>query len=161
MNQPSRTIALAGSELGKAGYVSIVQGSQITHLIQNNENEVRVISGNVLTGSNIGKSGYLGFYDRMISVIPEGNYYEFLGWALPGFGKFSASKTFFSWLTPKKQYKLDTNYHGGERALVMSGEYEKVVPMDSLPQFLIKAIMIEDIEQMAIVTGKQIGRAHV
>lgn len=144
----TRTIALAGSELEKAGYVSIVQGSKINHLIQNNENEVRVISGNVLTGSNVGKSGYLGFYDRIISVIPEGNYYEFLGWALPGFGKFSASKTFFSWLTPKKQYKLDTNYHGGERALVMSGEYEKVVPMDILPQHLVKAIIIQDVELM-------------
>ena len=84
----------------------------------------------------------------MITVIPEGNYFEFAGWALPGLNKYSNTKTFASSLIPKKEYKLDTNYHGAERAFVMTGEYEKVVPMDILPQHLIKAAIIEDIDLM-------------
>jgi Na+-transporting NADH:ubiquinone oxidoreductase subunit A len=81
-------------------------------------------------------------------VIPEGDYYEFLGWALPGFGKYSVSHLFFSWLSPKKEYRLDTNLHGGKRAFVVSGQYEKVLPMDVLPEFLFKAIITEDIDKM-------------
>jgi Na+-transporting NADH:ubiquinone oxidoreductase subunit A len=83
-----------------------------------------------------------------VSVIPEGDYYEFVGWAMPGLKKFSFSHQFFSWLTPKKKYNLDTNLHGGERAFVMTGKYELVFPFDIYPMQLIKAIMIEDIDQM-------------
>ena len=108
----------------------------------------RIISGNVLTGTKIEANGYLGFYDNAVTVIPEGNYYDFFGWALPGFKKFSVSRTFFSWLTPKKQYDLDTNMHGEERAYVVTGTYEKLLPMDILPLQLIKAILAENIELM-------------
>ncbi|NSW45513.1 MAG: Na(+)-translocating NADH-quinone reductase subunit A [Bacteroidales bacterium] len=144
----TRKIAVVGSQVQHPAYVKTIQGASIASLTYNNiigENN-RYISGNVLTGLNKGQDGFLGFYDRMISVIPEGNKYEFLGWAMPGFNKFSMSKTFFSWLAPKKEYVIDTNYHGGERAYVMTGQYEKVVPMDILPQQLVKAAIIKDID---------------
>ncbi|MCX7862486.1 MAG: Na(+)-translocating NADH-quinone reductase subunit A [Bacteroidales bacterium] len=143
-----RTIAVVGSQVKQPAYVKTIQGADIATIVKNNiygENN-RYISGNVLTGKNATIEGFLGFYDRMISVIPEGDRYEFLGWAMPGFNKFSLSRTFFSWLFPKKEYVIDTNYHGGERAYVMTGQYEKVLPMDILPQHLIKAALSKDIE---------------
>ncbi len=143
-----RKIALVGSQLSIPAYIETMQGAKISTFIENNstgENN-RYISGNVLTGINKGKDGYLGFYDRMVSVIPEGNKYEFLGWAMPGLNKFSMSRSYFSWLRPKKEFVLDTNYHGGVRAYVMTDQYEKVVPMDILPQQLVKAAIIKDID---------------
>ena len=109
---------------------------------------VRHISGNVLTGTQVAANGYLGFYDSQVTAIPEGDYYEMMGWALPGFGKYSAGRTFFSWLMPNKEWKLDTNLHGGPRALVMAGQYEKVFPMDIYPEHLVKAILAGEIEKM-------------
>ncbi|MGQ9845992.1 MAG: Na(+)-translocating NADH-quinone reductase subunit A [Bacteroidales bacterium] len=144
----TRKIAITGSQVQNPGYIKTIQGASIASLTFNNiiGNNNRFISGNVLTGLNKGIDGFLGFYDRMISVIPEGNKYEFLGWAMPGFKKFSMSRTFFSWLSPKKEFVIDTNYHGGKRAFVMTGQYEKVVPMDILPQQLVKAAIIKDID---------------
>ena len=110
--------------------------------------QLRFISGNVLTGDRIEPNGFLGFYHHQLSVIPEGNYYEFFGWAAPGAKKFSNSRTFISKLLAKVNFKLDTNYHGAERAYVMSGEYEKVFPFDIYPVYLIKAIMTNDIDRM-------------
>ena len=147
----SRIVALTGSEVHKPRYYKLISGSSITPIIKDNikkENEVRYISGNVLTGTQISSNGFLGFYDSQITVIPEGNYAEFLGWALLGFGKYSNSRTFFSWLVPNKEYKLNTNFHGGERAFVMTGQYEKVLPMDIFPVHLLKAILASDIEKM-------------
>jgi Na+-transporting NADH:ubiquinone oxidoreductase subunit A len=90
----------------------------------------------------------LGYYDSQITVIPEGLESEFLGWAMPGFSKFSLSRTFFSWLSPRREYRLNTNLHGGLRAFVATGIYEKVLPMKIYPMQLFKAIMIEDIDLM-------------
>lgn len=146
----SKVIALTGSEVKNPRYYKLIGGACVKDLLENNvkEGKLRYISGNVLTGSKIKTKGYLGFYDHQLTVIPEGDYAEFLGWALPGFGKFSASRTFFSWLNLSKKYTLDTNYHGGERAFVVTGQYEKVFPMDILPVQLLKAILAEDIELM-------------
>ncbi|MCL2028066.1 MAG: Na(+)-translocating NADH-quinone reductase subunit A [Bacteroidales bacterium] len=147
----TKIVALAGSELKRTGYHKIVAGACIKSLVESNlidDATPRYISGNVLTGKQILQDGYLGFYDHLISVIPEGNYYEFMGWAMPGFFKFSFWRSFFSWLMPGKKYVLDTNYHGGHRALIFTGQYEKVLPMDILPMQLIKACIIEDIEAM-------------
>ena len=102
----------------------------------------------MLTGKKISKEGYIGFSDSLITVIPEGDYYEMFGWITPGLKKFSVSRSFLSWMTPKKEYSLDTNIHGGERAFVMTGEYEKLVPMDIFPVHLLKAIIVEDIDKM-------------
>lgn len=146
----SLMVALAGSEVERPAYFKTRRCAEIAPIIKNNikgENP-RYISGNVLTGTQIRHDSFTNFYDSVVSVIPEGNYHEFLGWALPGFGKFSFSKTFFSWLTPKKEYVIDTNMHGGERAYVMTGQYERVLPMDIYPMQLVKAILTEDIDLM-------------
>jgi Na+-transporting NADH:ubiquinone oxidoreductase subunit A len=92
--------------------------------------------------------GHIGFSDAQVTVIPEGDYYEMFGWIMPGLKKFSVSRTFFSWLTPSREYTLDTNLHGGERAFVMTGEYEKVLPMDIHPVALLKSIIVDDIDKM-------------
>ncbi|MBQ5551219.1 MAG: NADH:ubiquinone reductase (Na(+)-transporting) subunit A, partial [Bacteroidales bacterium] len=145
-----KTVVIAGSKVNKPQYIKTIANTSVAPLIGGNidADNARIISGNVLTGTKIDEKGFLGFYDNAITVIPEGNYYDFFGWALPGFKKFSVSRTFFSWLTPKKQYDLDTNMHGEERAYVVTGTYEKLLPMDILPLQLIKAILAENIELM-------------
>jgi len=147
----SRKIALCGSEVKTPCYFETIQGVSVRNILKGklkDDQKIRVISGNVLTGTRIAEDGFIGYYDSQITVIPEGNEFEFLGWALPGLNKFSISKSFFSWLMPKKEYRLDANMHGEHRAYVVSGEYEKVLPMDILPVHLVKSIMVEDIDQM-------------
>lgn len=147
----SRIIAITGSEVREPKYFRFWLGGSLSGLLKGrliNEN-VRIISGNVLTGTTTGTDGFLGFFHNMVSVIPEGNYYETFGWALPGLGKYSPSRTFFSWLgSKKKKYVLDANTHGEERAFVLSDEYDKVLPMDILPVYLLKAILANDIDAM-------------
>ena len=145
-----RLIALAGSEVSSPQYYQVRLGVSIKELVEGKVTggNLRYISGNVLTGTSIGPEGFLGFYDNMISVIPEGDYYEFFGWAKPGFNKYSFSRTFLSSLIGRKDYRLDTNLHGGHRAFVMTGQYEQVVPMDIYPMQLLKAIIAEDIDNM-------------
>ena len=104
----------------------------------------------MLTGTKVTKSDYLGAYDCQITVIPEGDdVNEFLGWAAPGFGKFSMSHSYLSWLTGgNKEYTIDARIRGGKRAMIMSNEYDKVFPMDILPEYLLKAIITFDIDKM-------------
>ncbi|MFH0756028.1 MAG: Na(+)-translocating NADH-quinone reductase subunit A [Bacteroidota bacterium] len=149
---PSVVVALTGSRVEKPVYFKTIRGTAVAPLLEGKlkAGENRVISGNVLDGSRIdaGK-GHVGFLDSQLTVIPEGNYYELFGWILPGFRKASFARSFAStWLTPHKKFDMDTNYHGGERAFVMSGEYEKVVPMDIYPVHLIKSILVNDIDKM-------------
>lgn len=146
----TRLIALAGSQVVKPRYYRTMQGASITALTEANikPGESRYISGNVLTGNKIAADGNLGFYHNEISVISEGKEQEFLGWLLPGLSKFSLSRTFFSWMNPKKEYPISANMNGEERAYVVTGQYESVLPMDVHPQHLIKSIMIGDIELM-------------
>jgi len=148
--QAERIIALAGSEVIKPQYYTILSGTAIKPVVEANlkEGSLRVISGNALTGTTVGKGGFISYYDSMITVLPEGNHYEMFGWALPGLGKFSTSRSYFSWMMKGKEYRIDTNVHGGERAFVVSEQYEKVLPMDILPVHLLKAILAEDIELM-------------
>ncbi len=146
----TKIIALAGSEVQNPKYYKILNGASIKNIIDGNVNdgEHRYISGNVLTGSKISDDGFVGYYDNQVTIIPEGKYYDFFGWATPGFKKYTASRALLSWLIPGKKYRLDTNIHGGQRAYVMTGEYNKVFPMDIYPVQLIKAIMVEDIDKM-------------
>jgi len=118
---------------------------------------VRIISGNPLTGSTAHAKGFVGFYHHQLTVIPQGDHYEFMGWAAPGLNKYSTSRTFFSWLFPGRRYRLDTNYNGGPRALVMTGQYERVFPMDIYPMQLLKAVIIEDIEEMEKLGIYEVG----
>ena len=146
-----KVIALAGSEVSRPMYYHSILGASIADITAGKlagKVEERIISGNVLTGTRVEKDGFLGYYDNLVTVIPEGNHYEFLGWAAPGFNKFSASKLFPSFLCPKKRYTLDTNFHGERRAFVVSGQYEQVLPMDIYPVYLLKAILAQDIDQM-------------
>lgn len=146
----TKIIALTGSEVKNGKYFKILGGASIQPMVKDNllNDNVRFISGNPLTGDKIYKNGYVGYYHNQVTVLPEGNYYEFMGWAAPGLNKFSTSRTYFSWLRPRKKYRIDTNLKGGHRALVMSGKFEQVFPFDIFPMQLLKAIMIEDLELM-------------
>ncbi len=148
----SKIVALTGTEVENPKYYKTILGASVSSFLDGKLKKTRykqrIISGNVLTGTRVKPQNFLGFYDSMFSVIPEGDEYEFLGWALPGIDKFSASKTFLSKLFPKKEYELNANMHGGERAFVLSGQYDKVLPMDLLPVHLLKAILVNDIDKM-------------
>ncbi|MCC7333373.1 MAG: Na(+)-translocating NADH-quinone reductase subunit A [Flavobacteriales bacterium] len=145
----SRTVAFVGSKVKSPKYIKTVLGAKITDIVSGNvEDGGRFISGNPLSGSQISANGHLGFYDYQLSVIPEGGNDQFFGWIAPGFDKFSLSRTFCSWLTPNKEYDLNTNCNGEERAFVVTGEYEKVFPMDIYPVYLVKAMITEDIDRM-------------
>ncbi|MDR2126190.1 MAG: Na(+)-translocating NADH-quinone reductase subunit A [Prevotellaceae bacterium] len=149
----NKIVVLAGSQVERPCYYRIVSGAPVSifagQIKKENEKENRIISGNVLSGSRIDEDGYLGFYDEQICVIPEGNYYELFGWAKPfRMKKFSMSRSYFSWIMPDKKYELDTNYNGSVRAFVMNGQYEKVLPMNIYPVYLLKAILASDIDKM-------------
>lgn len=146
-----RIVALAGSEVAKPRYFTAMVGMPLRNILQDQiakDAHIRIVSGNVLTGTRETINGGLHFYDTMVTVIPEGDKHEFMGWALPGFGKCSASRLFPSFLVPRREYVLDTNLHGGERAFVVSGQYERVFPMRIYPVNLLKAILAKNIEQM-------------
>jgi Na+-transporting NADH:ubiquinone oxidoreductase subunit A len=148
----TKTFAVTGSEIKEPKYYQTVLGAPVATLTDgkmvNADYKQRIISGNVLTGTKVKTQCYLGYYDSQVTVIPEGNELELFGWADLGFGKFSASKTFFGKLFPKKEYTLNANLHGGERAFVVSGQYEQLVPMNILPVQLLKAILVNDIDKM-------------
>jgi len=148
----SKVMALTGSEVEKPKYFQTITGAPVSLVTGDRLKKAgykqRIISGNVLTGIRVKPENYLSFYDSQVTVIPEGDDYEFFGWASPGIEKFSASKAFFSKLFPKKEYVLNANLHGGERAFVLSDQYEKVVPMNILPVFLLKAALANDIDKM-------------
>lgn len=142
--------ALTGSVVKNPGYFSTVYGADLTALLMDNltQENVRLISGSVLSGSKLGDSPTLRFHDRQITVIAEGGQREILGWLLPGLKKWSLSRTFLSWLTPKRTYDVNTSLHGGRRAIIMTDVYDKVFPFDLMPLQLLKACEIKDIEQM-------------
>ncbi len=148
----TRIVALAGSEVKTPRYYKTLIGAPISDIINNNlktiDADFRIISGNVLTGEQVTRKSFVGFYDNVVTVIPEGNKAEFLGWGMPGLNKFSISRTFFAWLSPNKERVIDTKLHGGERAYIVTGEMEKVFPMDILPMQLLKAIHIRDLDLM-------------
>ena len=148
----SKVLAIAGSELKDPQYYKTYTGASINKFLKNNlkQDHVRVISGNVLTGTQINKEDHIGFYDQLVSVIPEGDKYEFLGWITPSTQKLSLSRAWglFSFLNYNKEYILDSNTKGEPRAFVQTGVFEKVTPMDVLPTHLLKAIIAEDFDDM-------------
>ena len=146
-----RKIAVTGPKAINPAYVEGYPGIAIKDVAEfyNASENLRFISGDVLSGTNIGADGYLGFFDNQISILEEGDKYELLGWAKPFRCKlFSTSRTYFSWLTPKKKYDMDTNLHGGPRAFVLNDVYSKVLPMDIFPVHLLKACLAGDIDNM-------------
>ena len=146
-----RLVALCGSEVKNPAYVRMNVGEELSTLLSNSydsDHHVRIINGNVLTGCPTTKEGFLGAHSSEITIIPEGdNADELAGWIMPRFGQFSTSRSYFSWLCPKKKYALDARVKGGERHMIMSGEYDRVLPMDIYGEFLIKAIIAGDIDR--------------
>ena len=147
---PEYKVAVTGSKAMNTGYATMLQGVNLNEFISANINadNTRLIAGDVLTGIQLAADGFLSFGKAQLTAIPEGNQTEFFGWVLPGFGKFSTNRAFWGWLFPNRKYDLDTNMHGEERAFVVSGEYEKFIPMDIFPQQLLRSILIKDIEKM-------------
>ena len=148
-----RLVAVAGSEITKPEYAEVLVGQPIADLLDGKlaaKDHVRIINGNPLTGRKATMDDFVGGHTSEITVIPEGdNVDEMLGWILPRTNDFSVSRSYFSWLFGKnKEYALDARVKGGERHMIMSGEYDKVLPMDIYAEYLIKAIIAGDIDRM-------------
>lgn len=147
-----RKIALAGSSVKTPKYYTTKIGAEVSTFMYDSgltEENSRVISGDVLTGTRISPKGHLGYYANTVSVIPEGDDYEFFGWSKPIFNKISPSRALtFSWMFPKKKYDLNTNTNGEHRAFVVTGNYEQVFPLDIYPLQILKACMVKDLDAM-------------
>ena len=145
----NRIIALTGSSFNETCYVKSRIGCSIEKLLDLNQTNSRIISGNVLTGTKVGMKGHLRFYSNEITAIPEGDDYDLFGWAKPMFNKFSVSRALtFSWLFPSKKYNLNTNTNGEHRAFVVTGSFEEVFPLDIFPMQILKACMYKDLDEM-------------
>ena len=174
--RPEKVIAMAGPNIRNPHYYRVKTGACLSEIIKgqllnNNYPKMdaddaaktnRVISGDILSGTQIAVEGFIGAYDDLVSILPEGDYYDFMGWMMPGVRKFSFSRTFLSGFMPKSTFKpmgidlprfeslwkFDTNTHGDERPLVFTGNFERVFPFDIYPAQLIKACIVGDIELM-------------
>ena len=174
--RPEKVIAVAGPNIKNPHYYRVKAGACLAEIIKsqliNNDypkmdtndaaKENRIISGDILSGTQIAPDGFIGAYDDLVSIVPEGDYYDFMGWLMPGFRKFSFSRTFLSGFMPKstskplginlprleKLWKFDTNTHGDVRPLVFTGNFERVFPFDIYPTQLIKACIFGDIDLM-------------
>ncbi len=148
-----RIVAMVGSSIEKPRYLRTKIGSEVATMIYDQGIEkdanVRIISGNVLTGKQVKPDGHLDYYSNTLTVIPEGNDYDFFGWNKPIFNKVSTSRALtFSWMQPKKSYDLNTNTNGEHRAFVLTGNYEEVFPLDIYPLQILKACMYKDLDEM-------------
>ena len=149
---PERIVSVGGSAVKAPKYYRTMIGAEVSTFaydagVEGDNN--RFISGNVLTGTQITPEGALGFYNNAFVAIPEGDDYELFGWNKPVFNKISPSRALtFSWMQPKKKYDLDTNTNGEHRAFVVTGNYEQVFPLDMYPLQLLKACMVQDLDEM-------------
>lgn len=148
-----KVVAMTGSKANERKYFETILGASLNSLIDGtvDMDGTRLISGNVLTGSQVSKDGFIGFFDNQVTAIPEGNHHKFLlteGWLSPGLNRFSMSRAYPSWLFGGKKYDLDTNLNGEVRAFVVTGQLEKVFPFDIYPMQLIKSVMTNDIDKM-------------
>ena len=147
-----KRVAVAGSEIKTPGYAEVLVGTPLSAFVADQlktTEHVRVINGNPLTGIQASLASYVGGHTSEITAIPEGDDKdEMLGWILPRTDQFSTSRSYFSWLFgKKKEYALDARVKGGERHMIMSGEYDSVLPMDIYGEYLIKAIITGDIDK--------------
>ena len=172
--RPEKIVAVAGPQIKNPHYYRIKAGASMAGIVaeqvfntdypkmESNDAALgnRVISGDILSGTQISNDGFISAYDDLLSILPEGDYYDFMGWLMPGFKKYSFSRTFLSgFLSPFVSqlstlnsqlltYKFDTNTHGDERPLVFTGNFERVFPFDIYPTQLIKACIVGDIDLM-------------
>lgn len=146
-----RTIAVVGSEVKRPSYAEVFVGQKISTILNGNVSEertLRIINGNVLTGAKSSADDYLDAHASEITVIPEGDDTdELFGWIMPRFNQFSTSGSYFSRFM-KKEYSLDARVKGGRRNIIMSGEYDKVFPMNIYAEYLVKAVITGDIDKM-------------
>ncbi|MBO4730720.1 MAG: Na(+)-translocating NADH-quinone reductase subunit A [Bacteroidaceae bacterium] len=149
----TRTIAIAGAEVKEPAYRKTVIGAPLADLLDGNllrAEHIRIINGNPLVGTKTNINGHLSARTTEVTVIPEGDDKdEVLGWMMPRLKDFSTSRSYFSWLQGKrKEYNLDARIKGGERHIIMSGEYDRYLPMDIYGGYLIKAILTGDLDRM-------------
>ena len=148
----TRTVAVAGSEISSPAYADALVGTPLRAILDGQlkqSEHTRIIQGNPLTGSLSSLDDYLGAHVSEVTAIPEGDDNdEFLGWIAPRTNQFSVNRSYFSWLFGNKEYALDARIKGGERHMIMSGEYDKYLPMDIYGEYLIKAIIAGDIDKM-------------
>lgn len=145
-----RIVSITGSPLTKPGYIHTCLGANINELLRDNlsEDNIRFISGDVLSGEQKAPDGYLNYHDDQVTVMKEGNQYEMFGWLLPLTERPSVSRTFPNFMFPNSKFIANTNTHGEKRAFVMTGQYEEMLPMNIYPQHLMKAILSNDFEKM-------------
>ncbi|HPF11040.1 MAG TPA: Na(+)-translocating NADH-quinone reductase subunit A [Flavobacteriaceae bacterium] len=147
-----RIVALAGASVKSPKYYTTKIGAEVATFVYDSglsDDHSRIISGDVLTGTQINPKGHLGYYANTVCAIHEGDDYEFFGWSKPVFKKISTTRALtFSWLTPNKAFDLDTNTNGEHRAFVVTGNYEEVFPLDIYPMQILKACMVKDLDQM-------------
>jgi Na+-transporting NADH:ubiquinone oxidoreductase subunit A len=149
----SQMVAVVGPVVKSPTYFKSRIGAAVAPLLKkagiNADGQIRVINGDSLSGIAIHADGNLGFYNNTLTVLAEGNRFRMFGWLPFACSKiFSMSRTSLSWLLPKRTYALDTNMNGEERALVVTGEMEQVLPMDIFPMQLLKECMVQNIEKM-------------
>ena len=152
-----RKIAVCGPAAIEPSYIEALPGTPMKSLkgfYGADAKDVRIISGDILSGATTGEDGFTGFFDTQVTIIREGHDEELFGWLRPfRFNQYSADRTYFNWclgwLMPGRRYNMDTNLHGGPRAFVMNdSHYARVLPMDIYPLYLFKACLAGDIEKM-------------
>jgi Na+-transporting NADH:ubiquinone oxidoreductase subunit A len=147
-----RTVALVGSSVKTPKYYKTIIGAEVASFVYSSgvhTENIRVISGDILTGDKVNPDGYLGYFKNTVTVIPEGDDYDLFGWNKPVFNKVSTSRALtFSWMMPNKKFDLNTNTNGEHRAFVVTGSFEEVFPLDMYPLQLLKACMVKDLDEM-------------
>ncbi|MBQ9363748.1 MAG: Na(+)-translocating NADH-quinone reductase subunit A [Bacteroidaceae bacterium] len=147
-----KTIAVAGSGIIDPFYYEVLTGAPFADILKDNhktDGNWRIIKGNPLVGTQSCMEDAVGAHQTELCVIPEGDdVHEVLGWIMPRLNDFSVNHSYHSWLSPKtKAYDLDCRIKGGKRNMIMSGEYDRVFPMDIYAGYLIKAIITGDIDR--------------
>lgn len=144
-----KTVALTGPAAKRPHYFRIVRGASVQPMVwEVVAGNLRVISGNALTGRQVGTEGFVGHFDRQVTLLPEGGRRRLFGWLAPGFRKWSFSHAYVSWMFPKHEFAFDTSLNGGRRTIMMPGTYDEVCPLDIMPAELLKACLTQDIDKM-------------
>lgn len=146
----SRVISVAGPAAKSPKLVRTRIGACLSEVTagQFDGENVRVVSGSVLSGrAASGVFGFLGRYHLQVSLLEEGNQRDFLGWLSPGGDRFSIRRVFASALNRAKRFPLSTDSGGSKRAMVPIGMYEQVMPLDIIPTFLLRSLIVGDTEQ--------------
>ncbi len=165
-----RKVALTGPLAYEPKYYSVLPGMPVSSVLASNVLKgapLRYIAGNALSGHQVTMDEMISPYDNQFTVIDEGSEnHEFMGWMLPRFNDFNVSSTdpakmldcgFMHWLFGQKKYRWDARIKGGRRAIIVSGEYDKVFPMDIYPEYLIKAMIAGNLDKMEQLGANEVA----